>query len=93
MGLSRQVRAPEVPLRTVVAAHSLCRMSVQEIKDSLSGLPSGDLDEIAAFLFQLRHRGSSDYRAKVSRRLADDVPSHWLSPDEFERALDLREDR
>ena len=89
----RAFKSQEAPLRTIGGGNTLCRMSVQEIKDSLAALPRGELDEVTAFLFQLRHRGPSEYQANVSRRLSDSDPSHWLSPDEFERALDPGKDR
>ena len=86
-------RSQEAPLRTLTSGNTIRRMSVQEIKDSLAALPRGELDEVTAFLFQLRRRGPSEYQANVSRRLSDTDPSHWLSPDEFERALDVGKDR
>ena len=62
-------------------------MSVQDIKEQLATLPQKEQDEIVAFLFQLRHAGNADYRTIVARRLEDKDPSHWVSPDEFERQM------
>ena len=66
-------------------------MSVQEIKDSLASLPRKEQDEVVAYLFHLRHADDVDYHSNISRRLEDKEPSHWLSPDEFERELDKRD--
>ena len=60
-------------------------MSVQEIKDILVALPRKEQDEVVAFLFHLRHQDDPDYQCDVARRLDDKDPSHWLSPEEFER--------
>jgi len=63
-------------------------MSVQEIKDKLAELPRQEQDEVIAYLFHLRQSREGDYAGSVARRLHDPDPSHWLSPDEFERRLD-----
>ena len=63
-------------------------MSVQEIKDTLATLPRKEQDEVIAFLFHLRHAEEAEYTGTVARRTRDTVPSHWLSPDEFEQQLD-----
>jgi hypothetical protein len=63
-------------------------MSVQEIKEKVAGLPRREQDEVIAYLFHLRQSQEGDYSAGVARRLDDAAPSHWLSPDEFERRLD-----
>ena len=68
-------------------------MSVQEIKEKLAILPRKEQDEVVAFLFHLRHAGDPDYKDDLSRRLADRDPSHWLSPDDFEHALDKQGSR
>lgn len=66
-------------------------MSVQEIKKQIADLPRDAQDEVMAFIFHLRHAGDNDYQRTTSERLADKDPSHWLSPDEFERELEKRE--
>jgi hypothetical protein len=66
-------------------------MSVQEIKAKLAALPPKDQDEVAAFLFHLRHAGDTDYQGQIERRMEDRDPAHWLSPNEFERELDKKE--
>ena len=68
-------------------------MSVQEIKAQLATLSQKDQDEVVAYLFHLRHSRDSDLHSDVDRRMGDSEPSHWLSPDEFERKLNAKEMR
>ena len=68
-------------------------MRVLEIKEKLASLPRKDQDKVIAFLFHLRHLDDADYQAGLARRLQDKDPSHWLSPDDFERRLDKKESR
>ena len=66
-------------------------MSVQEIKEKLASLPRKDQDEVIAFLFHLRHADDAEYQADLARRLQGKDPSHWPSPDDFERRLEKKE--
>jgi len=63
-------------------------MSIQELKQQLVTLPRNEQDEVIAFLFHLRNGEEADYISGVARRSQDTDPSHWLSPDDFERRLD-----
>ena len=65
-------------------------MSVQEIKEKLATLPRTEQDQVIAYVFHLRHADDVSYQAELSRRMKDKDPSHWLTPDEFERELDQR---
>jgi hypothetical protein len=58
-----------------------------DLKKELVALSAPEQAEVAAFLFQLRHRDDAEYQGKIRRRLDDKDPSHWLTPDEFERRL------
>jgi hypothetical protein len=58
-----------------------------DLKKELTALSVTEQTEVAAFLFQLRRKDDADYQAKIQRRLDDKDPSHWLTPDEFERRL------
>jgi hypothetical protein len=62
-------------------------MSVMDLKKELTTLSVTEQAEVAAFLFQLRRKDDTDYQATIKRRLDDKDPSHWLTPDEFERRL------
>ena len=68
-------------------------MSVQEIKEQLAALPRTEQDEVIAYLFHLRHADDAAYESNIARRLADREPSHWLSPEQFERELENRNAR
>ncbi len=63
-------------------------MNVQEIKDRIITLSSEERSEISAFLWHLRRMSDPEYREQISARLADTDPSHWVTPEEFERRLD-----
>ena len=65
-------------------------MSVMDLKNELTTLSAKEQAEVAAFLFQLRHQADTDYQATLQRRLSDKDPSHWLTPDEFEKRLDAK---
>ncbi len=65
-------------------------MSVEDIKSQLATLSPEQQSEVSAFLFQLRRSADSDYQERVEARLTDTDPSHWLTPEEFERRLDQK---
>src|SRR5260370_29739345 len=78
-------------LHLAFKALNLRLMSVQEIKEQLAALPRNEQDEVIAYLFHLRHAHDREYESQTGRRLKDKDPSHWLSPDAFERKLDKKE--
>jgi hypothetical protein len=63
-------------------------MSVKELMKELAALSAKEQEELAAFLFHLRHKSDPEYQATVRRRMDDKDPSHWLTPEEFEKRLD-----
>jgi hypothetical protein len=63
-------------------------MSVEEIKKAIVALSSAEQNEVAAYLFHLRHIADPQYQARVNEVMADKVREHWLTPDEFEKRLD-----
>jgi hypothetical protein len=63
-------------------------MSVEQIKKSLAALSPTEQSEVSAFLFHLRHATDPEYQERVASRLSDRDPSHWLTPEAFERQLD-----
>jgi len=62
-------------------------MSIKQLKQELVALSQAERAEIAAFLFHLRHTSDPEYQATLQRRIEDKDPSHWLTPDEFEKRL------
>ena len=65
-------------------------MSVEDLKRALTALSAAEQNEVSGFLFHLRHRTDPVYQEAVERRLADKDPSHWLTPEEFEKRLDQK---
>jgi len=65
-------------------------MSVEELKKTVATLSPGEQNELTAFLFHLRHRGDVAYREILKARVNDKDPSHWLTPEEFEKRLDTK---
>ena len=65
-------------------------MSVEELKKTVATLSPGEQNELTAFLFHLRHRGDVAYQATLKARMDDKDPSHWLTPEEFEKRLDAQ---
>ena len=65
-------------------------MSVEELKKTVATLSPGEQNELTAFLFHLRHRGDVAYQAILKARVNDKDPSHWLTPEEFEKRLDAK---
>ena len=63
-------------------------MSVEELKKALGTLSAGEQNEVSAFLFHLRHRADPGYQETVENRISYGDPSHWLTPEEFEKRLD-----
>ena len=64
-------------------------MSVEEIKRGLASLSPTQQSEVSAFLFHLRHASDPEYQGRIDSRLSDKDRTHWLTPEEFERRLDL----
>ena len=88
-----QIECPIAGLRSALKRNSLFHVSVQEIKEQLAALPQRDQDEVVAYLFHLRHAQDVEFQREIARRTADRDPSHWLSPEDFERKLDAKETR
>ncbi len=63
-------------------------MSVEDLKRALTTLSAEEQNDVSAFLFYLRHRADAAYHATLENRLSDKDPSHWLTPEEFEKRLD-----
>lgn len=54
-------------------------MSIQEIKEEVAALSATERRQLAAFLMTLRHRDLADYRERLSSKIDDDDPAHWLT--------------
>jgi len=67
-------------------------MSIDAIKQELAGLDANGRQQIIAYLVSINQRENPEYRAKMARKIDDNDPSHWLTLEEFDRKLSLRED-
>jgi hypothetical protein len=76
-----------VELTDAVSRRYAWLMSVEELKKTVATLSPGEQNELTAFLFHLRHRGDVAYQAMLKGRVDDKDPSHWLTPEEFEKRL------
>ncbi len=65
-------------------------MSIEQLKDAAAKLSAREQKELSAFLFYLRHREETEYQKTLAARIDDKDPSHWLTPEEFEKRLDER---
>ena len=63
-------------------------MSLEQLKCAVASLSSREQAELISYALRLRYADDPDYRREVTDRLNDSNPSHWLSPEEFERRLD-----
>ena len=62
-------------------------MSFEQLKRAVASLSSEEQAELISYALQLRYAADSDHRREVADRLNDKEPSHWLTPEEFERRL------
>jgi hypothetical protein len=77
-----------VQLTHAVSKRYAWLMSVEELKKTVVTLSPQEQNELTAFLFHLRHRGDVAYQPTLKARMDDKDPSHWLTPEEFEKRLD-----
>jgi hypothetical protein len=68
-------------------------MSTDELKRKLVELSSAERNQILAYLISLRDREDPEYMAKMARKIDDKDPSHWLTLEEFDRRLGLRDNK
>jgi len=67
-------------------------MSIEAIKQELAGLDAEGRQQIIAFLVSINQRENPEYRAKMARKIDDNDPSHWLTLEEFDRRLSIKDD-
>ncbi len=66
-------------------------MSIDAIKAELSGLDSERRREIITYLVAMNQRDNTEYQAAMARKIDDKDPAHWLTLEEFEKRLALRD--
>jgi hypothetical protein len=64
-------------------------MSIEAIKNELRALPSEERRKLMAFMVVLDDQERTDYAATLAKRIDDQSPERWLSPEECERELGL----
>lgn len=67
-------------------------MSVDAIIQELPKLNDEDLLRIQDLLNSIRDQRNTEYMKEMARRIDDKDPSHWLTLEEFDRRMSLRED-
>ena len=67
-------------------------MSIEAIKSELRGLPPEERRKLIAFMVVLEDEGRADYSATLAKRIEDDSPGRWLTPEQCERELGLSDD-
>ena len=67
-------------------------MSIEAIKQELANLDQTQRKEIINFLVAMDRRDDPARRAELTRRIDDKDPSHWVTLEELEKRLSLRED-
>jgi hypothetical protein len=67
-------------------------MSIEAIKQELANLDETSRHQIMAFLVAMDDLKDPQYRASIARKIDDKDPSHWMTLEELEQRLSLRED-
>lgn len=60
-------------------------MTIEQIKAEVRGMSAAEQNHLAAFLTHLRHLRDDATRAEITRRIADQDPQHWVSPEELRK--------
>jgi hypothetical protein len=67
-------------------------MSIEAIKQELANMDDASRRQIIAFLFAMDDRRDPEYRAEITRKIDDKNPANWLTLEQFDKRLSLRED-
>ncbi len=62
-------------------------MGIDEICAEVEALPVDERRRLAALLVSLRHKDLVDYRARMARKIDDDLPENWVTLEEMDRRL------
>ena len=58
-------------------------MTLDQIKEELTGMPEDQQDRLVAYLVHLRHLRDPVARQELTRKIDDHDPSHWVSLDQL----------
>ncbi len=67
-------------------------MSIEALKQELANLDDESRHHIMAYLNSIEDQKDAAYRKEMARKIDDKNPAHWLTLEEFEKRLSLRED-
>ena len=67
-------------------------MSIDAIKQELAGLDVAHRNEIVAYLLSIDDQNNTQYRSSLTRKIDDKDPAHWLTLEELDRRLSLKDD-
>ncbi len=66
-------------------------MSIEALKQELATLDANSRQQIISYLVAMNQRENPEYRSQMARKIDDKDPAHWLTLEEFDRRLSLRE--
>jgi hypothetical protein len=64
-------------------------MSIEVLQSEVSALSSEQRRKLMAFMVALEDRGREGYAAELARKIDDQSPDRWLTPEQCERELGL----
>jgi hypothetical protein len=67
-------------------------MSIEAIKQELASLDVARRNEIVAYLLSIDDQNDAEYRASLTRKIDDKNPAHWLTLEEMDRRLSIKDD-
>jgi hypothetical protein len=62
-------------------------VGIDEICAEVEALPVDERRRLAALLVSLRHKDLVDYRARMARKIDDDLPENWVTLEEMDHRL------
>jgi hypothetical protein len=60
-------------------------MSLTELKDQARNLPPNERRELIAYLVALQTAGDEDFKRKLSAKIDDKDPAHWVELNEAQK--------
>lgn len=62
-------------------------MNMAELMREVSGLPTEQQKELAAYLLHLRLQHDTAWRSEMTQRIDDRTPSNWVSLDDWKKEV------
>jgi len=67
-------------------------MSIDAIKQELASLDVERRNEIVAYLLSIDDQNNAEYRSSLTRKIDDKNPANWLTLEEMDRRLSIKDD-